>query len=322
MVGISFGQIWIQYKEQAFRSLRRPDVVKEITGLNPARNKVVLCLTLTALALCLTLVPHRAYGERGCRYEQVRRVIDGDTIELVNGRRVRLLGIDTPESADPRRPVQWFGLQAKFYLKKLLDKKVVCLRRDRDRTINLDRYNRLLRYVYLDKTFVNREIIREGYGFVFTRYPFQYMDDFRRLQKEAIRTGTGLWNTERYRQWLAGYSKRLALASRCRSDGIVCSWDALKYIGKRKRVRLLIRKVHDAGERIYFNSEDDIYSPLNFTVVLIKGDSREKDKGYDGVELLYWGRIAEVTGYIREKRGRAEMEIGDLKELTIITGHE
>ncbi|NOY65397.1 MAG: thermonuclease family protein [Nitrospirae bacterium] len=265
------------------------------------------------LILLLLLSPSPALASNRCEYREVSRVIDGDTIVLKNGQRVRLLGIDTPESADPRRPVQFFGLEAKQFLKRLVEHRTVCLRRDRDRTINKDKYNRLLRYIYLDKLFVNKEIVKKGYGFVFVQFPFQYMEEFRKLQQEAMEKEVGLWNDRRYRTWIGDYAKSLSRISNCISDAVVCSWNAIKYIGKKKKVRFLIKKVHNAGERIYFNSEDDIYNPRNFTVVL-----PVSNRDYKDIEMQYWGRIAEVRGYIRENHGRAEMEIRDLKELVIL----
>jgi len=58
-----------------------------------------------------------------------------------------------------------------------------------------DRYGRTLAYVYLDDgTFLNAEIIKQGYGFAYTKYPFKYLDEFRELQKEARLNKRGLWN--------------------------------------------------------------------------------------------------------------------------------
>jgi micrococcal nuclease len=265
------------------------------------------------LVLLVLVFPSSALSTNNCDYGKVARVIDGDTFVLKNGQRIRLLGIDTPESADPRRPVQFYGLEAKQFLKKLIDNKLVCLRRDRDRTINRDKYNRLLRYVYVDNVFVNKEIVKNGYGFVFVQFPFQYMEEFRKLQQEAMQKEVGLWDDRKYGTWLDNFAKSLARISNCISNAVVCSWDAIKYIGKKRKVRFLIRKVHDAGERIYFNSEDDIYNPRNFTVVL-----PVSAEGYKDVEMRYWGRIAEVRGYIKENHGRAEMEIRDIKELVIL----
>ena len=121
----------------------------------------------------------------------VERVIDGDTIIVRGVGRVRLIGVDTPETVDPRRPVEFFGREASAFTKRLLDGKRVRLEYDWERT---DRYGRTLAYVYLpDGVFANAEIIRQGYGHAYTRFPFKHLDRFRALEREARNAGRGLW---------------------------------------------------------------------------------------------------------------------------------
>ncbi len=91
---------------------------------------------------------------------QVTRVIDGDTILLANGERVRLIGVDTPELYHPFKPVQYFAREASEFTREMVEGKQVRLEYDWQRR---DRYGRLLAYVYLDdSTFLNAEIIRQG----------------------------------------------------------------------------------------------------------------------------------------------------------------
>src|SRR5690606_17234926 len=126
----------------------------------------------------------------------VKSIEDGDTITVdMNGHdeRVRLIGVDTPEVRDPRKPVQCFGRAASAFTKQLIGNHTVRLEADPDNT-NRDRYNRLLRYVYLpDGTLLNAEIIKQGYGFAYVNFPVQKMDEFRSLQKEAREQNRGLW---------------------------------------------------------------------------------------------------------------------------------
>ena len=106
--------------------------------------------------------------------------------------RVRLIGVDTPETVHPGRPVEFFGREASAFTKRLLEGRRVRLEYDRERT---DRYGRTLAYVHLaDGTFANAEIIRRGYGHAYTRFPFRHLDRFRRLEREARSAGRGLWN--------------------------------------------------------------------------------------------------------------------------------
>lgn len=124
----------------------------------------------------------------------VTEVVDGDTIKIeYNGNQetVRLIGVDAPETVDPRKPVQDFGVEASNFAKNLLEGESVYLRLQTNR----DKYGRLLAYVYRypDGLFVNLEIIRQGYGFAYLTYPFEYADDFRYFEARARDTGKGLW---------------------------------------------------------------------------------------------------------------------------------
>ena len=143
-------------------------------------------LVLAAVAL-LAIAPAEAAAQL------VERVVDGDTIVVRDVGRVRLIGVDTPETVHPSRPVEFFGREASAFTKQLVDGKRVLLEYDRQRT---DRYGRTLAYVHLpDGTFVNAEIIRRGYGHAYTRFPFKYLDRFRGLERDARRAGRGLWGS-------------------------------------------------------------------------------------------------------------------------------
>ena len=126
----------------------------------------------------------------------VTRVVDGDTIiVLINGvsEKVRLIGVDTPETVDPRRPVQCFGKEASAFTKALLENKLVRLETDSSQG-DKDKYGRLLRYVYLGDILVNEKIIAEGYGHEYTyRTPYRYQSKFKLAQKEAEGAQNGLW---------------------------------------------------------------------------------------------------------------------------------
>lgn len=123
---------------------------------------------------------------------------DGDTIVIdMNGtqERVRFIGVDTPEVKDPRKPVQCFGKAASNFTKTLIGTQPVRLEADTENT-NRDRYNRLLRYVYIsDGTLVNAKIIEEGYGFAYTSFPFSKKEEFRALEQTARTHNKGLWSS-------------------------------------------------------------------------------------------------------------------------------
>ena len=130
-------------------------------------------------------------------YVSVTKIIDGDTIDvLMDGKKetVRFIGIDTPEVHDPRKPVQCFGKEAWDRAKELLDGKQVRLEPDVSQG-DRDKYNRLLRYVYLeDATLVNKLLIQEGYAHEYTyRIPYTYQVEFEDAERDAREQKRGLW---------------------------------------------------------------------------------------------------------------------------------
>lgn len=125
----------------------------------------------------------------------VMRVIDGDTIELENGEKLRYIGINTPESVDPRRKVECFGKEASAFNTNLVEGKRIRLERD---VSDLDKYGRLLRFVYLeDGAFVNEMLLREGYAHA-SPYPpdLSKKESLRAAEADARENQRGLWNIQ------------------------------------------------------------------------------------------------------------------------------
>jgi micrococcal nuclease len=99
--------------------------------------------------------------------------------------------VDTPETVHPSKPVQRFGRQASEFTKSRLLNRVVYLAFDWELR---DKYDRLLAYIYLaDGSCHNAELIRQGYAHAYTRLPFQFLEEFRRLEKSAREQARGLW---------------------------------------------------------------------------------------------------------------------------------
>ena len=135
---------------------------------------------------------------KGAVAAKVQRVVDGDTfVASVNGRRerVRVIGVDTPESVDPNRPDEPFGEEASNFAKHYLNGRTVRMAGDVEPR---DRYGRMLAYVWLaDGTFWNALLAAEGYAQQLTIPPnVTYADLFRRLVSEARRNNRGLWAQE------------------------------------------------------------------------------------------------------------------------------
>lgn len=123
---------------------------------------------------------------------KVIKIIDGDTIEIEGDKSVRYIGIDAPESVDPRRPIQCFGKQASDFNRNLVEGKLVRLEKDISQT---DKYGRLLRYVYMDQIFVNDYLVRQGYAMASSFPPdVKYQQQFREAQREARENNRGLWS--------------------------------------------------------------------------------------------------------------------------------
>ncbi len=127
---------------------------------------------------------------------EVVRVVDGDTIEvLIDGRKktVRYIGIDTPETVHPSKPVECFGVEASNKNKELVVGKKVRLAKDVSET---DKYGRLLRYVYVDDTFVNLTLVQEGYANALSYPPdVAFNEEFRKAEQEAREDRRGLWGS-------------------------------------------------------------------------------------------------------------------------------
>lgn len=127
----------------------------------------------------------------------VKKVVDGDTIQVtIDGKDevLRLIGINTPETVDPRTPVQCFGIEASNKAKEALTGKNVGLEADETQS-ERDKYGRLLRYVYLeDGTNFNKMMIEEGYAYEYTYgTPYKYQADFKTAQQQAKDAKRGLW---------------------------------------------------------------------------------------------------------------------------------
>ena len=140
----------------------------------------------------------QAYASQPTLFK-VLKVIDGDTVLVDvrgNKEKVRLLGIDTPEN-NPGEEIECFSNEATEKMRSFVASQSVILIDDRTQG-NRDRYKRLLRYVYLPdtkRTFVNGEMIKQGYAYSYRQYPTLQLDKFNRLEKEAREKNLGLWGS-------------------------------------------------------------------------------------------------------------------------------
>jgi endonuclease YncB( thermonuclease family) len=127
---------------------------------------------------------------------RVVNVVDGDTIDVeVNGEieRVRLIGVDTPETVHPFKALEHFGKEASNFTRRQLEGKEIRLEYDLSKR---GKYGRLLAYVWIGDEHFNAKLIEEGYAFAYLRYPFKYREQFRKLELQAEQEGLGLWQSE------------------------------------------------------------------------------------------------------------------------------
>jgi len=148
---------------------------------------LILALSIGALSVGV----YRNSGDKSGVFV-VTRVVDGDTYVVGPKLRVRIIGVNTPETY---KNEQYYGREATAYAKKLVEGKRVRLEYDIQEQ---DRYGRVLAYVFLmDSTFVNAELVRHGYANVMTIPPnVKYSELFRKLESEARSKKLGLWQVK------------------------------------------------------------------------------------------------------------------------------
>jgi endonuclease YncB( thermonuclease family) len=159
-------------------TVRRPSLVTQAI----LARTLPLLLLIPLLTACLPADPTRTGpGETA----SVASVVDGDTVELADGHRVRYIGIDTPERDRP------YAADATALNRSLVEGQDVWLETDAQPT---DQYGRLLAYVWAGDTFVNLELVRQGYATAFTVPPnVRHADAFVQAEREAREAGRGLW---------------------------------------------------------------------------------------------------------------------------------
>jgi micrococcal nuclease len=131
---------------------------------------------------------------------RVTRHVDGDTVYITikdppaglkETEKVRMIGVDTPETVHPGKGLEYMGKEASGFTKNALLDKDVFIALDWD---NRDKYGRLLVYIYtLDGKCHNAELIKQGFAHAYTRFPFQFLEEFRLLEKDARAAKKGLW---------------------------------------------------------------------------------------------------------------------------------
>jgi micrococcal nuclease len=159
-------------------------------------KQIIIPLTSLVLIALLGI----CHGFSACRLHPVMHVFDGDTIQLDDGRIIRLIGVDAPEVDSPYRKQEPFGKESKAYLASfILHKKVSITPGDPP----LDKYNRTLAYVYLGDIQVNGRIIRDGWALSYRQFYHPWRDLFLVYEREARSKALGMWGKTEDRMWKA-----------------------------------------------------------------------------------------------------------------------
>ncbi len=237
--------------------------------------------------------------------EKVIEVIDGDTFRTEKGETVRLLGINAPEMTDPGGDI------AKNFLLLMILNMAVRLERD---ITDKDEYGRLLRYVYINGTFVNAELVRMGYAE--TRfYPpdTAYREEMMGLEKIAVRTGRGLWSFSVFQiPDTAGTITKIRPKKEIESE--IISWqDADKYYGQTKTVEGTIVATNNIGKVCFLNFHKNWRK--YFTAVIF---SSNFDEFPSNPEDYYLNRTVRVRGLIKEYKGKPEIILKSPSQIEII----
>lgn len=276
-------------------------------------KKLLTSLSLFALLFLTTL-------SIGCEVKQITKapstykvtnVVDGDTLDLSTGEKVRLLGIDAPEANQPGGDI------ARAFLEKLVLNKEVVLKKD---VTDKDKYGRLLRFVYVGDTFVNAEMIKRGYA-IPRFYPpdERYKEQFEKLRDEAEKNKRGLWALGVFQP------KQLTPPSSIpptqpqkwgSSDEGVISWqDAAQYYGQVKTVEGTVVDTHNSGKAVFLNFHPDWKT--YFTAVIFASDFK---KFPQPPEDYYLNKEVRVRGLIKEYQGKPEIIVENPSQIEVAKG--
>lgn len=252
-----------------------------------ARRALVAIVSLSLLAACGPAEPTRTgVGETA----HVAFVVDGDTLELADGRRVRYVGINTPERDQP------LAEEATAFNRSLVEGEDVWLETD---VQEIDQYGRLLAYIWVDETFANLELVREGYANAYTVPPnLRYAEAFVQAEREAREAGRGLWTPADVPLRITALNYDGPGSDQVDPNG---EWIELSNEGD-SAIELAGYTIKDEGRHVY--TFDAFTLAPGSTVRLHSG------RGEDGEHVLFWGLAGEAvwdndgdTAYLRDPSG-------------------
>ena len=231
---------------------------------------------------------------------RITYVIDGDTLVLSNREKIRLIGVDAPEIQHDDIPGEWYGKEAKEFLKQLAEGKECTLGYETDGI--RDRYGRILAYVFMGNKLLNAEMIRQGYARVYMRFSFTKKTEFIRLEKEARGKGIGIW------------SRQLFKKNKKAGTPAVIQWqDADKHYGEYCAVEGKIVSTYNSGKACFLNFHKDYNHYL--TAVIFSSDF---DKFPLHPENYYYGKKIRVSGKIQKYKGKPEIVLEEQRSIEVL----
>ncbi len=263
------------------------------------KNKTILISAIVFIAIAFSvarILRHTPVATKGSSNVYALRAIDGDTIELSNGQRVRYIGIDTPELRE-RDGSSWvyrprpYAEEAKDFNRKLVEGKSVRLEFDVQKK---DKYDRLLAYVYIDDKMVNLEMVRQGYAMIYTYPPnVKYTEEFLAAQKEAREKNRGLWGD---------LERDIIPASKAKEN-----------IGLIRMVEAEITSTFLSGRVLILNCRD------NFKVAIFR-DSLDyfPKEALRSPDSYFKYKKIRVYGVIKEYKGASEIILRDPSQIEIL----
>lgn len=301
-------------------------------------NKVQLGFLFIILAITALIYYGRSFlnilpfnPQQPGRQYRVQRVIDGDTLLLEDGTRIRLIGVDTPEVHHPELPIQRFAEEAMAFTKKVIEGHQVTLKFDDGP--EKDKYGRLLAYAFVDKKLLNKEIIKQGYGYAMTRFPYTKQSEFLQAEQEARAMQRGLWNysltdaritnlVNRYEQLRPEAKEQLekvwdellerSLVPKVPPKRI--SWkDAANHYGEYCTVEGVIVRTYNSGKACFLNFHQNWKK--YFSAVIF---ARRFNQFPGNPERHYLNKTVRITGYIKEYKGSPEIILDSPDQIEIV----
>jgi micrococcal nuclease len=232
-------------------------------------NKKILVIGAMALLIIAGYLIMVSFQPSSNEIYDVSEIIDGDTIKLTNGERVRLIGINTPERGQP------YYQKATEKLEELIGSNPVRLEADKE---DEDQYGRWLRYIYVNDTFVNLEMVKSGYA---TAYEFQpnvkYSDKFKEAEQMARNSELGIWTPSPFTVTISLLN---ADAEGDDSKNLNDEYVVFEYNGNTSINMTLWWVMDEANNEYRFQ---DYVLAEGFTATLYTGS------GTDTISKLYWG---------------------------------